>query len=487
MSRRKLGSRPQHLSVGQGDLKPADVTMAILLERAAQSELGSESGDLLTCGQCGHTLPLAQILTFIQHKLGGCSPAPQPQTPPLPANGMFRRLTTTNWRAGVRHMGLRGMIGRTWREEPSVMTSQRYTAVVEEPSCFTCQVCACVFHSAWSLLQHAQLTHSVSICLEGGTKGRERRPAGEQQLHRALSRQDSQPAGGASPALSRQMGFSCELCGEVLQSLGGLAAHRLTHAGERPYCCGICNKTFTKSSQLTSHMNTHSHAQGRGRAGPGSVPGEGEAAEGELVFKARLFQEVPTDNPSFWGCRPRQAPGGRNGLLGRFQPQGEVQAGEGDPSSGSRPFGGAMEDEETGGRGGGGKPKNPGRREAGLPPGGGASVKKEESCEFCGKRFHNSSNLTVHRRSHTGERPYRCGLCSYACAQSSKLTRHMKTHGARCTRGSRATFPCHLCHAPFTTYTTLEKHLKKSHGVSPAHVAPASHRHGDAHVDGSTA
>lgn len=97
--------------------------------------------------------------------------------------------------------------------------------------------------------------------------------------------------------------------------------------------------------------------------------------------------------------------------------------------------------------------------------------KKEEACEFCGKRFRNSSNLTVHRRSHTGERPYRCGLCSYACAQSSKLTRHMKTHG---TRGTRAPFQCQLCSVPFTVYATLEKHLKKAHGISHATVGAYS-------------
>ena len=54
--------------------------------------------------------------------------------------------------------------------------------------------------------------------------------------------------------------------------------------------------------------------------------------------------------------------------------------------------------------------------------------RRRNSCEFCGKIFRFASNLKLHRRSHTGERPYSCHLCNHKCSQSSKLKRHMKVH-----------------------------------------------------------
>lgn len=82
---------------------------------------------------------------------------------------------------------------------------------------------------------------------------------------------------------------------------------------------------------------------------------------------------------------------------------------------------------------------------------------RNDTCEYCGKVFKNCSNLTVHRRSHTGEKPYKCELCPYSCAQSSKLTRHMKTHG----RTGNNTFKCRFCDMPFSVASTLEKHMRK--------------------------
>ncbi|QQP55052.1 Putative LOC100743078 [Caligus rogercresseyi] len=82
---------------------------------------------------------------------------------------------------------------------------------------------------------------------------------------------------------------------------------------------------------------------------------------------------------------------------------------------------------------------------------------RNDTCEYCGKVFKNCSNLTVHRRSHTGEKPYKCELCNYACAQSSKLTRHMKTHG----RLGKDIYKCRFCEMPFSVASTLEKHMRK--------------------------
>ncbi|RUS79786.1 hypothetical protein EGW08_012433, partial [Elysia chlorotica] len=66
-----------------------------------------------------------------------------------------------------------------------------------------------------------------------------------------------------------------------------------------------------------------------------------------------------------------------------------------------------------------------------TPAGGGLVLPpKLKACEFCGKSFRFQSNLVVHRRSHTGEKPYKCPLCPHACTQQSKLKRHMKTHAA---------------------------------------------------------
>ena len=102
-----------------------------------------------------------------------------------------------------------------------------------------------------------------------------------------------------------------------------------------------------------------------------------------------------------------------------------------------------------------GTSRDGGGASGGIPSSGGRQ--RNDTCEYCGKVFRNCSNLTVHRRSHTGEKPYSCRLCNYACAQSSKLTRHMKTHS----RTGKDVHRCKFCLTPFSVPSTLEKHMRR--------------------------
>nr|XP_045598532.1 zinc finger protein 358-like isoform X19 [Procambarus clarkii] len=57
-----------------------------------------------------------------------------------------------------------------------------------------------------------------------------------------------------------------------------------------------------------------------------------------------------------------------------------------------------------------------------------APVSRKFQCEFCGKSFQWQSNLQLHVRSHTGEKPYPCPQCSYRATQRSDLTKHLRIH-----------------------------------------------------------
>lgn len=91
---------------------------------------------------------------------------------------------------------------------------------------------------------------------------------------------------------------------------------------------------------------------------------------------------------------------------------------------------------------------------------------------LAGKGFTQGAGLAHHIRIHSGDKPYRCDECDFACGRAIALKRHKNTH----TR--EVMFACTHCdYATSQTYN-LKVHLRTHSGERPYKCAQCDYRAG---------
>lgn len=87
--------------------------------------------------------------------------------------------------------------------------------------------------------------------------------------------------------------------------------------------------------------------------------------------------------------------------------------------------------------------------------------KSKHQCTLCPASFANRKDLSIHLRTHKGERPHKCAYCGKGFTQKSALRTHIRTH-----TGEKP-YKCSTCLKAFSDISTYTKHNRTHTGERP--------------------